>query len=87
MSQAPNMPLKEFRSGPVRGSKWMNDVQTADGVSQRPNYKVNKVYREGETEQYKETPSFSPDEIPHLFVVALWSLLDRLLGALGLVSD
>lgn len=85
--QTAQPPIRGLRSGSVRATKWANPVKTEKGVVDRPNYRVSKHYRVRDTDEYKETSSFFPDDIPHLCTAAAWCMLDMLLSSLGLVRD
>jgi hypothetical protein len=68
--QTSQAPIKEFRSGRVKAAIWRNDV-VQDGRSVvKYTVRIQKSFQDKQTQQWKTTDYFFPDELPRLALVA-----------------
>ena len=66
-----NKPVKTFRAGQIKASVWKN-VKTNKAGENFDAYSISivKTYKEKDSDNWKETNSFQPDEIAKLELVA-----------------
>ncbi len=70
MTQQGNSPVKEFRAGGVRAAIWRNEVQQDERVVVRFSTKIEKRYREKQTDEGQSTDQYFPEDLPKLALVA-----------------
>jgi hypothetical protein len=70
MAQQGNPPVQEFRAGAVRAAIWKNEVQQDGRTTVRFSTKIEKRYRDKQSNEWRSTDQYFPEDLPKLALVA-----------------
>ncbi len=68
--QANAAPIKEFRAGGIRAAIWRNEVLQDNKTVVRFSTKIEKRYRNKQTDEWQSTDQYFPEDLPKLALVA-----------------
>ena len=64
-----SLPVQEYRSGTTKAAIWRNDVQKGDRTVVQYSVKFERSYYDKQSQQWKQTDYFFPDDLPDLELV------------------
>ena len=68
--QQGNQPVKEYRAGGIRAAIWKNEVQQDNRTVVRFSTKIEKRFRNKQTDEWQSTDQYFPEDLPKLQLVA-----------------
>ena len=69
-NQEARLPIKEYRVGPITAAIWRNEVEQDGRKKTRHSIKIQKRYLNKQSEEFKSTEYYYPDELPKLISAA-----------------
>jgi len=70
MSEEKRPPFKTFRAGKMSIAIWRNEVEQGDRTFVQYSIKIQKRYRDKETDEWKTAEYLYPTDLPHLIICA-----------------
>ena len=71
MTEEKKPPFKTFRAGKVSLALWQREVEQEDRTYIQYSIKIQKRYREKQTNEWKTAECLYPSDLPNLIVCAL----------------
>lgn len=69
MTQQPQQPVKEYRSGSISSAIWRNETDRDGKTVVQHSVRVRKHYRDRVTGEWRESDYLFPDDLPRVQLV------------------
>ena len=70
MAQQTQVPIKEFRAGSIKAAIWREEVQDQGRAIVKHSVKIQKRYLDKNSDEWRTTEYFFPNDLPRLCLVA-----------------
>ena len=70
MSEETRPPFKTFRAGKMSVALWRNEVEQEDRIYVQYSLRIQKRYRDKQTNEWKTAEYLYPTDLPHLIICA-----------------
>ena len=70
MSEENKPPFKTFRAGKMSVALWRNEIEQKGRTYVQYSLKIQKRYREKQTDEWKTAEYLYPSDLPHLIICA-----------------
>jgi hypothetical protein len=70
MSEEKRPPFKTFRAGRMSVALWRNEVEQDDRIFVQYSLRIQKRYRDKQTNEWKTAEYLYPTDLPHLIICA-----------------